>query len=104
MYTWNVRVFIDVQVDELYGLVRNIVLLKSDVHVKRATQAFPSVTGCVLVRWHVPVQDLVHGLLTANLDNIVILGEHVDDSELAGLNCQTTNAERSISPPRCLEA
>ena len=58
----------------------------------------------MLVQLKVSVQDLVHGLLAANIDNVVSFGQLVKNSDFTGLLRKSTNAERTVTPPRGLEA
>ena len=58
----------------------------------------------MLVELQVPVQDLIHCLFAANFNNVVSLGQLVENSDFSGLLTQSTDAERGVTPPRRLEA
>jgi hypothetical protein len=57
----------------------------------------------MLIRRHIAVENFIHCFFTADFDNIIIFCKHVDNTELASLNCQAADAEGAISPPWSLE-
>ena len=104
MHAGDVAVLVEVEVDEVLRLVRDVVLLHVLFHVEGTTQPLPSVGLGVLVELEVAVQDLVHGLLAADFDRVVRLRQLVDYPDFAGLLAQPSDAEALILPPWGREA
>eukprot|EP00353_Schmidingerella_taraikaensis_P006154 CAMPEP_0185571536 /NCGR_PEP_ID=MMETSP0434-20130131/3582_1 /TAXON_ID=626734 ORGANISM="Favella taraikaensis, Strain Fe Narragansett Bay" /NCGR_SAMPLE_ID=MMETSP0434 /ASSEMBLY_ACC=CAM_ASM_000379 /LENGTH=97 /DNA_ID=CAMNT_0028187023 /DNA_START=248 /DNA_END=541 /DNA_ORIENTATION=+ len=53
----------------------------------------------MLVEFHVTVKDFVEGLLAADLDHVIILGDHVDHAQLPRLLRELAYTQRSVLPP-----
>ena len=54
----------------------------------------------MLVGYEVTVKNLIDRLLICTFDHSIVLGQRVDDSELASLASQTSNDETIVLPPR----
>ena len=104
MNAWYIAILVQVQVNEVFTLISNIVLFHGEVHVKWSIDSLPGVRSSMVVKLEVSVQDLVHGFFFADLDNIISFGQLVDDSDLTGLFRKLTTAKLIVSPPWSLEA
>lgn len=96
---WDVRVLINIQVNEFIGLIRDVVLLERAVHVQRPAEALPGVAGSMLVQVDVAVEDLIEGLLAADVDHVVVLRVKIDDSQFSCLLSQGADSQRFVLPP-----
>ena len=104
MNRWNVVVQVDAELQELLCLVGDVVLRQVAVHVELAAEALPGVGGSVSVDLEVTVKDLVDGLLCRDFKHVVVLGEHVDESDLAWLGGKAADrVAAEVTPPRDLE-
>ena len=88
-----------VQVNEFIGFIGDVVFFERFVHVERSAQSLPSIRSRMLIQLHVTVQNLIQSLLTADLDNVVVLGDHVNDSQFPRLFGQLADAQPDVFPP-----
>ena len=96
---WNVLVWLHAELEQVFALVNDAVLLQVLRHVKHLAHALPGVGGSVHVCIRVTVQNLIKTLLGGNLDGVIMLGQSVEDSNQSRALCQVTDAVTGLVLP-----
>eukprot|EP00997_Jenningsia_sp_PLL12_P006924 NODE_3507_length_766_cov_69.093445_g2934_i0.p1 GENE.NODE_3507_length_766_cov_69.093445_g2934_i0~~NODE_3507_length_766_cov_69.093445_g2934_i0.p1 ORF type:complete len:170 (-),score=3.22 NODE_3507_length_766_cov_69.093445_g2934_i0:197-706(-) len=99
MNSWDVQIFIKIQICELFSFIWNIILLKSALHIKRHAAAFPVVARSMLVDLDISIQNLIQRLFRTDLQNIIILRQKVDNPQIPRFLRQRADAPGLVLPP-----